>query len=177
VAVTIGLVWVIISSVLFLSGLLPLMFYRRIIVLFFPAILLSSCSGLAQQTSSVVVQYQQNFKLWQQAGWQDYDLVYQRQCFCLAEVLRKIRVEVRDGKIANAVYADDASAIAADIDYSLKSVSDWFELITEAIERPAEGLQVSYDEVLGFPNSISIDYYQRMADDEVVVEIFDVIRK
>jgi len=93
------------------------MFYRRIIVLFFSAILLSSCSGLAQQTSSVVVQYQQNFKLWQQAGWKDYDLIYQRQCFCLAEVLRKIRVEVRDGEIVNAVYADDGSAIDADINY------------------------------------------------------------
>jgi len=174
-AVAIGLVWIVISLALFLSGFLFMSY--RIMALFFSVVLISSCSGLAQQTNSVADEYQQNFQIWQQTGWKDYDLIYQRQCFCLAEVLRKIRVEVRDGKIANAVYADDGSAIAAEIDYSLKSVSDWFELIAEAIDRPAEGLQVSYDEMLGFPNSISIDYYRRMADDEVMVEIFDVIRK
>ncbi|PCH62825.1 MAG: hypothetical protein COC09_07240 [Gammaproteobacteria bacterium] len=140
-------------------------------------LLLVACSGLAQQERFAGDRYHQNFQKWQQAGWQDYDLIYQRQCFCLAEVLKKIRVEVRDGRIVSAGYADGNSRINPDRDYDLKSIDDWFELISEAIDRPADSLQVRYDERLGYPRSISIDYYQRMADDEVSVKIFDVIQK
>jgi len=152
---------------------------RRGTALLFVIIALASCSGLAQETHVKLPSdnYHDNLQRWQQAGWQDYDISYQRQCFCLPEHLRPLRVELRRGKITNAVYADDGSALDPEINYWLKSVDDWFELISEAILLPAAEIQVSYDEKLGFPVSIFIDYHKRIADDEIMVRDIHVIKR
>jgi len=150
---------------------------RRLVILVFIVAALVACSGLVQQPLSVNDEYQQNLQRWQNLAWQNYDVSYQRQCFCLPEQLKAIRVEVRAGSIANAVYADDNSPLAAGIEYDLITVNGLFGLIVEAIERPADQLHVSYDKALGFPDSISIDYVKRMADDEVVIKNIYVIRK
>lgn len=142
---------------------------------------LNACSGVerhvANDGSQAAKEYYQNLKRWQSLGWENYDVVYQRQCFCVAAVTKKIRVKVRGGRINDAVYAEDNGTLVSDINHGLKSIDDWFKLISNAIDRPADSLQVSYDEALGYPRSLSIDYYQRMADDEVSVKIFDVIQK
>ncbi len=149
----------------------------RIAIVVFMVAVLSACSGFAQQLPPMVGEYQKSLKRWQQASLQNYDISYHRQCFCLAELVRPLRVEVRDGRIASAVYADDGSPLLPDLDYDLKSVDDFFDLIADAIDRSADKLHVSYDDTLGFPSSISIDYFKRMVDDEVTITSIQVVRK
>ena len=148
----------------------------RVVVVGFVVALLSACSGLAQPLPPVVAEYQENRQLWQQANLQNYDMSYQRQCYCRTELLRPLRVSVREGRIASALYADDGSILLPDLDYDLKSVGDFFDLIADAIDRSADKLHVSYDDTLGFPSSISIDYFKLMSDDEVTIQSIQVVR-
>lgn len=138
---------------------------------------LTACSGWAQQVQSGTGDLQSHRQQWRHAALQDYDVSYQRQCFCLPELQRPILVEVRGGKIRNAVYAEDNGRLAPEIDYDLKTVDDWFALIDTASKLSVAQLRVRYDEVLGYPTSIFIDYHERMADDEITVSDIKVTNR
>ncbi len=113
---------------------------------------------------------------WHAAKVHDYDLSYEKQCYCLAKHMRPILAKIRDGEITEAVYADDNSVIAEG-EITIESVESLFAFIADASERAAHSISVSYDLTLGFPVSIAVDYHNRIADDGIAYGNIKVVKK
>lgn len=139
-------------------------------------VLSSSCTGLVEHTSAADGEFHRHLQKWRLAAINDYDIHYQKGCYCLADHQRPVQVKIRSGQIVEAVYIDDQQVVSLSSKNDLKSVSDLFDLIDEAMAKPAAELAVSYDQSLGYPTSIYIDYYARMADDEITVKDIRVMK-
>lgn len=110
---------------------------------------------------------------WEAAGVSDYEYEIHRQCECSPEWVRPARVLVIGGEVEEAWYSDSGSLAPSPGYYP--TVDDLFDLIEEAIRREAPGLQVSYDPVLQYPTTISIDYDLEVVDDELSITARDLV--
>ena len=138
-------------------------------------LMLSACSSFAQQDSVGEAGMHHHLKQWQTMRLQDYDLLYQKHCYCLPDHLRSIRVEIRNGEVAQALFVDTNSPVVKDI--QLETISTFFELIDQAQKKSAYKIEVDYDSAYGYPKSIDIDYHQRMVDDEIAFSNIKVVKK
>lgn len=114
----------------------------------------------------------QNRALWASASIRDYQYTVARYCFCTPESSGPVIVEVRSGKVATARYIGGA---AVDPQFSglFTNVPGLFDLIEEALNRPAAAVSARYDPSLGYPESIQIDWVAGAVDDEVSYRITD----
>lgn len=97
----------------------------------------------------------------------DYRYTVRRLCFCLPEYTGPVVVTVRDGRAAERRYAEGGAAVGAEPSAYFPPVEGLFEVVEDAIERDAAVIDVDYHPQLGYPTRISIDYDQRIADEEV----------
>lgn len=107
---------------------------------------------------------------WADAALEAYEMTLQRICFCpTPDYTGPFEVTVRDGKLASVVLngaeVDDERGI---------TVEGLFALIEEAYDRDAASVVVEYDERMGHPTSLSIDYDVRMADEEIGYRVSDL---
>lgn len=147
----------------------------RIVSFVISLLLLSACSSFAQQNGVDETDMHRHLKQWQSMGLQGYDLLYQKHCYCLSDHLRSIRMEIRKGEVAQALFVDTNSPVVKDI--QLETISTFFELIDQAQKKSAHKIEVDYDSVYGYPKSINIDYHQRMVDDEIAFSNIKVVKK
>jgi hypothetical protein len=116
---------------------------------------------------------------WESEGPQHYQFVSRQACFCASDLNRPINITVQVNQIVSAKYVDDQTPVADVVLRLQLTIDGAFDLIQDAIERDAALLAVSYDEALGYPTSISVDYNKRTADDEralYVTEFAAVVR-
>lgn len=105
--------------------------------------------------------------LWKQKGKTTYSFTQQMSCFCMTDYTRPITYKVVDGKQTwSLVYADDNTPVSSEINMNFYTVEWAFDLIDSAIEEHVASLTVSYDELTGYPKSVSIDYNEMIADEE-----------
>ena len=102
---------------------------------------------------------------WEQSGIADYVYTGAWTCFCPDEYLAETRVTVGGGKVT------DVSPTALNIETipapeRFVPIEGLFALIQDAITQNAARIEVSYDEVYGYPAELFIDYDERMADEE-----------
>lgn len=128
------------------------------------ALLTGACGSSPFELSSTAVA---DFRArWEAAGIADYEYEYRRQCECLDT--RPARIEVRNGRVANATYSDSGEPTGPNA--ATPTIDDLFDLIESAIRDEAATLRVSYDPRLGYPTQITIDYDVETADDEMEIE-------
>lgn len=120
--------------------------------------------------------YLANKQVWDALSWENYDYTVQRQCFCPQPYVKKMRVNVRAGKVVSAFTVEDNLAVDAKILSGLKTINDWFALINKELQRPAKIVDVQYQSRYGYPLRIHIDIHLRVADDEQVIVISQVDR-
>jgi len=95
-----------------------------------------------------------------------YSFNFRWGCFCSADFTDTVRVTVTNHAIT------DVTSLATGIAVPKEKWSFWmpveglFDLIDEAITRPAEVLEVQFDASTGFPLSFSADYSRQIADEE-----------
>ena len=135
---------------------------------------LAACA--AEDIHTAKTSFLANKQVWDALGWENYDYTVQRQCFCPAPYVKKMRVHVRAGKVVSAVTVEDNLAVDAKILSDLKTINDWFALINKELQRPAEIVDVKYQSQFGYPLRIHIDISRRVADDEQVIVISQVDR-
>lgn len=89
-------------------------------------------------------------------------------CFCMTDYTRPITYKVVDGVVqtGSLTYSDDNTTVSSDITMNFYTVEGAFDLIDSAIEEHVTSLMVSYDELTGYPKSVSIDYNEMIADEE-----------
>ncbi|WMP18367.1 DUF6174 domain-containing protein [Thiothrix lacustris] len=123
-------------------------------------------------TSTAQQQLNTNLKKWDSLGISDYSLTFQRSCFCTPESTRPINIQVRDGSVTEARYADTGELIPDDRQTNKQSVYNLnadgiFNLVQQGINSGAAQVDVTYDKQFGLPTSIYIDQNQQIADEEV----------
>jgi Family of unknown function (DUF6174) len=101
---------------------------------------------------------------WDAANVLDYQYRMQRGCFCPPDLTEPGIVKVRDGAIES-VESPDGLSLLDPADYL--TIDGLFDVIQDAIDASADAIQATYDETLGVPLSISIDYLLPAADDEI----------
>ena len=109
---------------------------------------------------------------WADAGLGAYTMTLQRICFCPSpDYTGPFEVDVADGAVTEV----RLGGTPVDAERG-ESVEDLFELLEEAYAKDAERVEVTYDAALGYPTSISIDYSQMMADEEIAYRVSALTR-
>ncbi len=109
---------------------------------------------------------------WAENSSGSYSFVFQRSCFCPEEYRKAMRINVENGDVVAAVYLDDADTpVSSTVLADLYTIEEWFGVISDAIKREADRLEVDYHSKYGYPEKIEIDMRERRADDEQLVLI------
>jgi len=134
------------------------------------AVLAVGCSGVESPSGPdlgvLARTIADNRVMWAEKGSQNYRFNFQRTCECLPEYTREAVLEVADGAIIAATYADDGIAVEGDLDDRYATVDELFALLDEAVATGAVQIDVVFDAALGYPKRLFIDYDQRIADEE-----------
>ena len=104
---------------------------------------------------------------WAAKNLKDYQYTFNWACFCPPEHNKPVVVTVRNGVVSAVKYADGSGAVDKTKYASYKTIEGLFEFLQDAINRNAYRIEVSYDATLGFPTLASIDYDQRVSDEEM----------
>lgn len=102
-----------------------------------------------------------------------YEYAYQKLCYCMSEFIQPLHVTVLDGLKINVTYVEDAIAGSESQDdiNSIYTIEEQFLLIEQALSGPfkADSVIVDYDDELGYPLVLSIDYESAIADEEFTI--------
>ena len=120
-----------------------------------------------------------NREIWRYYSGADpnYDMEFERICFCPEEYRGPFKIRVRLGVIESATYLSDSvagSTVDPDILKNLLTVDGVFNEVQAALDRGYADLRVTYDETGGYPTSVYIDTDTMIADDEMTFVVRNV---
>jgi hypothetical protein len=110
---------------------------------------------------------------WQSRHLGDYAVTIRRDCFCIPEARRPVRVHVHAGVVVSARFADTGEQLPAELSFLALTVDQLFALADDAVHRAGQ-VEVTYDAIFGYPRIISVDYQFDIADDELVLTAADL---
>lgn len=105
---------------------------------------------------------------WVEADLDDYRVEYARACECLQAAAGPFLVTVRDGTVT------DVASLGGEPlpdGFAPFTVERLFATIGDAFDEGADAVEVTYDVALGLPVRVAIDYDERVADEELYVEV------
>jgi hypothetical protein len=105
----------------------------------------------------------------------DYQLTMSRSCFCAPEGVGLVVLTVIEGEPVQWQYFLSGDPIAPEWRGVFPAVEGLFDFIEDAIDRGAESIEVRYDEDLGLPTTIRIDYRLAAVDEEIAYEVEKII--
>jgi len=109
---------------------------------------------------------------WEAHGSQFYSFTFQRGCFCPPAITRPVRIEVWDGVVVSAVDPDTGDPLDPPQE-GFPTIDDLFDEIQESIDREADEIQATYDEDLGYPVNVFVDWIINAIDDEMSFHVTD----
>jgi hypothetical protein len=101
----------------------------------------------------------------------DYQLTLSRSCFCSPEGAGLAVITVLEGEPVEWQYFLSGDPIAPEWRAVFPTVEGLFDFLQDAIDRGAESIEVRYDEDLGLPTTIRIDYRLAAVDEEIAYEV------
>jgi hypothetical protein len=119
-------------------------------------------------------QFDSALETWSVQGPSSYSFTWQRYCECTTEVTQPIRITVDNDVITSAVYLDTQLPVSADVRAQLATIDGVFGMIHDAIADNAYLVNVQYSSDSGHPLSVSVDYDERVADEELSLDIRDL---
>jgi hypothetical protein len=105
---------------------------------------------------------------WRALGLADYSYVFRRVCYCTPDYIAPVRITVRTRLIAS-VETVEGGIVRAATSYS--TIEELFDLVQAAIDKNAAALRTEYDPARGHLTSAYIDLVERIADDELSIEV------
>ncbi len=130
--------------------------------------------GNGDNNSPLIEALKENRQLWRSQHLQNYEFIYEQQCFCLPPANTPLKVSIKDDKIIKVVNLTSNQEIT-DLNFP-KTIEQLFDIIDEAIKRHADEILVTYDSSLGYPNTVAIDYQKILADEEVSYTVKNLIK-
>ena len=137
------------------------------------------CSRSVTRPDRTLEESGQNRELFLSAVGSSYRYFYQNECFCDPETITPVQVEVLNGAIQSVVIRADGTPVAAERWGRYLTVLEVFATIESALGGGADAVQVTYDDQLGYPRDVHIDYAERVGIDDVGFSInnLSVIRE
>lgn len=128
------------------------------------AVALMACDGLTEP----IFDYTHNRDTWERAHLTSYSFDFQRFCFCIPT--EPARITVTNGQVSAVILLrtgqpPDSSSFA----YYDVTIDDLFDELGGALAQASQ-VTVTYDQVLGYPRTIAIDYIANAVDDEISYE-------
>ena len=104
--------------------------------------------------------------LWRSQGIQHYSMEFRASCFCGAEFVDLVIVDVVDDSIHSVLVKDTGLPVQFMPPDAWLTVEELFDAIENALENDAHELEVTYDVELGYPDYIYIDRIEMAIDDD-----------
>ena len=95
-----------------------------------------------------------------------YRVTFENHCFCPVEVLRPVRLTVRDGAISEVTRLSDGTGVPRAEWRAYRTVDDVFAEIAAGMSGGAQRVAAEYDGRYGYPHDVLVDY--QMAADAFV---------
>ena len=114
---------------------------------------------------------------WTAAGIDNYEFVYQRICFCPPKYTIPALIEVRDGTVWSVEYQDSEIHLDAPDTTTFSTIPELFDVLTDAHERNAVKVNVTFNADLGYPEDADIDYAANIVDEELRFTVTEFVRK
>ncbi|HEV8486774.1 MAG TPA: DUF6174 domain-containing protein [Blastocatellia bacterium] len=121
-------------------------------------------AGKSAQTQQ---QLNESHKKWVSKNIKDYQFTFDWGCFCPPEHNKPVIISVRSGVLTSVKYADGSGAVDKTKYTRYRTIEGLFEFMQDAINRKAYKIEVSYDATLGYPTFASIDYNEKVSDEEM----------
>lgn len=97
-----------------------------------------------------------------------YTMIQQRSCFCMEDYTRVMKYNISNGSIVwDVLYQDDNTKVSSEISENVMTIDQAFDMIQEAIDSDVDNIEVTYDNKLWYPKSVSIDRSFMIADEEM----------
>ena len=126
-------------------------------------VVVSACSS----TSGPAAEFAAARQRWNERGPTSYVVTVRRSCECLPEAAGPVAVTVRAGAVQSRVYTASGNAVSAQFQELFPTVDGLFALIESARRQKVHQLIVEYDDAMGYPVRVSIDFDRNHVDDEV----------
>lgn len=123
-----------------------------------------------EPTKKAASELKLNREKWTKASIKNYRYTFKADCFCPPDYTAARTIEVREGKLQSATRADGKTD-PANFQKNCGDMEYVFDLLEKAVDAKAEKMTVKYDEKLGYPTNISIDYKANVSDDEIAYSI------
>ena len=136
-----------------------------VIVLTSLAVFGMACGGQGEKQSLA-----RHRDLWAGQGVASYQYQLKVNCFCPPEVTDQVIVVVRDG-VSEVTYVANGEPADSKHFGKYDTVGELFSVIDDALTRKPGEISITYDESLGFPASIRIDFVKQAADDEIAYTV------
>jgi hypothetical protein len=114
---------------------------------------------------------------WTEAGINSYRYTLTIGCFCPPGLRGPVEIEVIDGRTIDVRFSAGAADVNREYFDRYDTIEDLFAVIEEALAQSPDSAGIGYDNRYGFPHSISFDFEQEVADDEIsyTVENFELL--
>jgi len=118
-----------------------------------------------------LIHFRMNRQLWRHQKIYSYRYTLSKSCFCIPEARGPVVIEVRNGRTTSITSVETGEPVNPDFFREYNTIPKLFNLIRDAIARRASSLTVEYDQTLGYPTQINIDYDSQIADEEIFLTI------
>jgi len=114
----------------------------------------------------------QNWALWSASGIDTYRYRFRWECYCLESYTRLVDVTVHRGVVVSVVDVQTGRALGPEAVADYRTIDGLFEVVRDAIDRPADAVRASYDTELGYPSVVWVDFVGPMIDEELGFRIY-----
>jgi len=135
--------------------------------LFGAVVFLAALSGCGEDPLSVaetldLVAAEQR---WAERGFDDYAFTTRRTCFCDPDLLLRVEVEVRGGRVAGVRDLAADTLLSAELNGAWYTIDDLFQIIRQgAGGGQVSNIAVAFDPALGYPTTIATRYDPSILD-------------
>jgi hypothetical protein len=129
--------------------------------------LAGACADVGPEGDGLEAEVARQRQIWEARRPENYVVEVERQCFCGVEARGPVRVTVSGARVTGRVYSDSGAAVPEAFADLFPSVDGLFDILEDALARPAENVDVTWDAASGAPSSFFIDYSANIADEEV----------
>lgn len=153
----------------------------KILVVFALTLSLSACMAAKEKPDKSAFNAQQSLDKhllqWKKAKIHDYTYEFRRSCFCLQDYTKPVLISVKKGKITQAFLKENNKPLTDELKGNRQTINMLFLAIQDAIDKKAHNIKVKYNKQYGYPMSISVDYNEQIADEELYLYAKDLNNK
>ena len=142
----------------------------RLLTLILPFVVAACDTFGSDGSNELLNQLERAETRWEANGAANYSFVLNRHCNCSTPP-PVVRVHVVNNQVVSATFVGDEAPVPAAQLVQFRPLDDWFDVIRDAIRNRTPQLQVEYEQELGYPQSLVINYDITTSTDDIFFTI------